>query len=241
MGLPLTRLAAGLPCGIQGILFDADNVLYDTTAWWRWLVQLLRHFRLRIDGRDVPTIWRQEFLDEVHRGCRDWGDAFHAMLLAIGLSPAEAEEVEAACQARRRQLETTLRLLPGVKSTLGKLHAAGLRLAVLANAECPGTILWERFDRLGLAGLFSTIVSSVDLERTMPDAVCYFTALRAMDLRPAGVAYVGHDLEGLQGAAAIGMVAVAMGYAPPSGAGVVVNRFEELCMLVGRPPLAAAG
>jgi putative hydrolase of the HAD superfamily len=237
----LTYPIASLPRAARGLVLDADNVLYDAMAWWRWLAQLLRHFPLRIDSRSAQAVWRRQFLGDVHRGRREWCEAFHAMLLAIGLEPAQAEEVEAACQARRRQVETALRVLPGVKATLGQLHGAGLALAVLANSEHSGALLLERIERIGLAGLFSGVVSSVDLERTKPDPVCYFAALRAVGLQPDAVAYVGHDPEGLRGAAAIGMMTVAFGFAPPPRADVLVNRFEDLRAVVARPPYAKAG
>ena len=118
-----------------------------------------------------------------------------------GLSPAQIDEVEAACQARRNQWELTARLLPGVKTTLGRLHAAGMVMGVLSDSEHPATVLVPSGSSgSAWADCFNAVVSSIDLERIKPDPVCYLTAARGHGTARRRVAFVGHDARELAGA-----------------------------------------
>ena len=237
-----TCLLGPLPRPMAGLLFGLDNVLHDATVWRRWLLHLLGRLGVHTHYHSFYGVWDRDFLQDVHRGRRDFCEAFQTFLLSVGLSPAQIDEVEAACKAQRRQLENGARPLPGVKATLIRLHAAGLVLGVLSNSEHRADALLQKLDRFGLGGLFSTVISSVDLERTTPDPVCYCAAMRAMRLPVDRVAYVGHDPEELAGAAAVGMQTIAFNFNPDTRANVCLSRFEDLLGLTGASlPYAAAG
>ena len=227
---------------VVGLLFDAGDVLYDATAWRRWLLQLLSRLGVHTNYRSFYHIWDRDYLADVYRGRREFGEAFEAFLLAVGLSWGQIDEVEAACQARRSQWETKARPLPGVRSTLSRLHAAGFTLGVLSDCDYSGCELEARLDRFGLGGLFSAVVSSLDLQRTKPEPICYRTALEQMGVRPEQAAFVGHDAEELAGGAAVGMQTIAFNFDPEAQADVHITRFDELLDLVdARWPRAAAG
>ena len=231
LGLP--RPLGTLPRPVEGLLFDMGDVLYDATLWRRWLLRVLSQLGVHTSYRSFFHLWDHDFLDDVYRGRREFCEAFQAFLLSVGLSPGQIDEVEAACQARRNEWELNVRLLPGVKPTLGKLHAAAVTMGVLSDSEYPAAVLGERLQRLGLGGMFHTVVSSLDLERIKPDPVCYRTALRAMELSADRVAFVGHDSEELAGAAGVGMATIAFNYDTDAKADVFITRFEEILPLVG--------
>jgi HAD superfamily hydrolase (TIGR01509 family) len=132
--------------------------------------------------------------------------------------------------------------LPGVKSTLFQLHAAGFQLAVLSDSEHTADVLQSRLEHLGLSGLFAAVVSSIDLGTTKPDPLAYATALREMNLTASETTFVGHDAEELAGAAQAGMTTVAFNFDPEAKADTYLSRFDELLDVVGvRTPYAAAG
>jgi len=240
--MPPPRLSGSLPRPVCGLLFDMGDVLYDATVWRRWLLRVLKGLGLHTNYRSFYHIWDRDFLDDVHRGRREFCEAFQAFLLSAGLSLAQIDEVEAACQARRSQWELTARLLPGVKSTLARLHAAGMVMGVVSDSEYPAAVLAERLQRLGPGPVFKAVVSSIDLERIKPDPLCYLTALRAMERTAEQVAFVGHDAEELAGAARVGMSTIAFNYDPNAKADVFIGRFEELLDLIGRSsPQAGRG
>ena len=238
-----TRLALPrVPGHIRGLLFDMCNVLYDNTVWRRWVLQLLSHVGLHTNYRLFFRIWDREYLHEVHRGKRSFCEAFESYLLSAGLSRGQINEIEAASQARRRQIEHSARTLPGVKATLARLNRSGLVLGAISNSEHPASVLRQRLEHYGTDKLFATVVSSIDLERTMPDAICYRTAIEAMALPAEQVAFVGHDAAELAGAAAVGMPTIALNHDPDARADVFLARFEELIEVVrAEEPLAAAG
>jgi HAD superfamily hydrolase (TIGR01509 family) len=227
---------------VRGLLFDAGDVLYDATIWRRWLLQLLRRIGLYTNYLSFYHLLDHDFMADVYRGRRPFAEAFQAFLLSAGLSRAQIDEVEAACKARRNQWEATARPLPGVKSTLARLQAAGIAMGVVCNSEYPATVLRERFNRFGIGGFFPAIVSSIDLGHIKPEAVCYLSALGAMNLDAAEVAFVGHDTAELDGARRVGMQTIAFNFDRDAQADVFIARFEELVeLVVNQPRYAAAG
>jgi HAD superfamily hydrolase (TIGR01509 family) len=239
-GLPIVTLPKSLL--FQALVFDMGDVLYDATLWRRWLWQLLARMDLHANYHSLFKIWDTEYLDAVHRGSRDYQQAFAAFLRSLGLDDGLIDEVEAASQARRRELDATLRPLPGVRATLAKLHAVGVPLAVLSDSESSGPQLEARLAKLGLADCFTAVVSSCDLKHTKPDSRCYAAALAALGTPSTRTAFVGHDAEELAGARRVGMPTIAFNYEPDAQADVYIERFEQLLDLVAcANNLAAAG
>lgn len=236
--LPLPRL----PRRVRGLLLDTCNVLYDDTVWRRWLLKLLAHVGLHTNYRCFFRVWDLDYLGEVHRGRRRFRQAFESFLRSAGLSRGQIDEVEAASEARRRQIEAGTRPLPGVKTTLARLHKSGFVLGAIGNSEHPAAELRRRLERFGINRLFTAVVSSIDLGQTMPHQICFRTALEEMNLPAEQVAFVDHDAAELAGAAAMGMSTVAFNYDPDARADVYLARFEELVeLLASEGPLAAAG
>ena len=107
--------------------------------------------------------WRERLLPLVERGEREFHVAFAEGLRAIGLAAAHIEEIVAASRAQRRRKEGSLRTLPGVRSTLSNLHSTGIELGILANIDKSAPALANDLARLGIAGFFMRVVTSLDL------------------------------------------------------------------------------
>lgn len=225
---------------VQGLLFEMDDVLHDATAWRRWLLQLLARMGLNTRYRSFFRVWDDEYLNDVHCGRREMGEAFRSFLLSAGLTHAQIDEVVAAGQARKRHLDATLRPLPGVRTTIARLAERGVVLGVLTDSDRGGDELRQTLVRLGLGERFSVVLSSLDLERTKPDAFCYRSALGLMGLEARQVAFVGHSADDLNGARRAGLRTVAFHRATGIAAGHHLNRFDELLGLV-EPGSARAG
>ena len=56
------------PRPIRGLLLDACNILYDDTAWRRWLLRLLMRLGLRTEYGPFFRIFDRDYLDAVYRG-----------------------------------------------------------------------------------------------------------------------------------------------------------------------------
>jgi HAD superfamily hydrolase (TIGR01509 family) len=224
-----------LPKPVQGILFDMCNILYDDTAWRRWVLQLLSRLGLCTNYFCFFRLWDRDFLCEVHCGREDFRRAFSTFLRCTGLSPGQIDEVEAACLARRRQLESQCRPLPGVRNTLWRLHQEGFTMGVICNSEQPAAWMRERLHASGIEKMFRAVVSSIDLKRCMPDAACYSAALETMQIAPDKAVFIGHDRLELAGAAALGMSTIAFNFDRDAQADVHINRFEELIEVLLSP------
>ena len=229
-GLRIQRQGEG---DIAGIVLDMGDVLFDATLWRRWLLRLLVRMGLNLNYERFYGTWDRDYLDDVHRGRREYGEALEAFLCASGLSRAQIDEVKAASRARRRELETELRPMPGVRTTLRRLRQSGIALAVLSDSEQPAAELARRLKRMGLGDVFHAIVSSVEIEHTKPEPICYQVVLILLRLPATRAVFVGHDAAELAGAAAVGMRTVAFNYEPGATADVYIDRFEELLDVVG--------
>lgn len=230
--IPSTSLRPNWP-DTRGVLFDMGDVLFDATAWRRWLLGLLHRLGLHAQYRPLFHIWDVDYLDAVHRGECSYGSAFREFLGAVGLSRGQIDEVCAASQARKREVETTIRPLPGVRSTLSDLRRRGYVLGVLSDSESTANDIALRLDTIGLGGRFATIVSSRDLARTKPDPLTYRTALEQMGLTTDETIFVGHDQDELGGATRMGMRTVAFNFDRAVAADVTIQRFDELTTVVG--------
>jgi len=220
---------------VEGLLLDACNTLYDATLWQRWLLRVLRRLGLHTTYRCFFHIWKKDYLDAVHRGDREFREAFRGFLQAAGLNRGQILEVTIACQSRRQRWEQETRLLPGVRTTLRRIAGAGAALAVFGDCEHRGEVLRRRLEMMGLDGVLTAVVSSRDIGKTKPDPSCYETALAALNLRAGQVAYVGSDADDLAGAARLGMQTIAFNAAPGVEAQVHIARFAELADLVATP------
>lgn len=230
--IPSTSLVADWP-SVRGLLFDMGDVLFDATAWRRWLLGLLNHMGMHAQYRSLFHIWDVDFLDAVHRGECAYASAFREFLRAIGLSRGQIDEVCAASQARKREVEHTIRPLSGVRTTLSELCRQGYVLGVLSDSESPAVDIERRLESIGLGGRFATVVSSRDLGRTKPDPLTYQTALQRMGLAADETIFVGHDQDELSGATRVGMRTVAFNFDRAVAADVAITRFDDLANVAG--------
>ena len=165
-----------------------------------------------------------------------WGNIF----ASLGLSIGQIEQLQAAAQAQRRSVQSVVRPLTGVRTTLGELHRSGITLAVLCNSEQSGDAIRQWLERFGMGQCFRAVISSIDLGLSMPDPASYGVALRAMQLPPDRVAFVGHNGVELAGAAALGMTTVAFNRDADARADLVLDRFEDLLQVAAGPVACAA-
>lgn len=226
---------------VRGLVFDHDDVLFDDTVWRRWLVRLLSRFGVHVSYREFFAIWDRDFAASVHRGECSFCESFQAFLDHAGFSRGLIDEIEVACQSRRHESQTRGRPFPGTRTTLERLRRAGYRLGVLADSDVPAVRLSELLLRLGLGGLFESVVSSFDLRQTKPEPLGYHKVLALLNLTADAVAFVGHDCHELAGAQAVGMTTIAFNADANIFADVRLGRFDQLVELLPEQcPSAAA-
>jgi HAD superfamily hydrolase (TIGR01509 family) len=233
----MTQSSNELPLpGVVGLVFDMGDVLIDATAWRRWLLREIAEYGLTPPYRSFFAIWDRDYLDDVHRGTREYGEALRSFLGATGLTDRQIDELLAASVVQKPAMEAETRPFPGVRQTLWRLHGDGVPLAVLSDSESPSIAIRRRLVQLGIGDCFQAVVSSRDLGFTKPDRRAYTAAANELQLMPAQLAFVGHDAEELLGARRAGMRTVAFNFEPNAAAERYLTRFESLLDVVaGRP------
>lgn len=222
--------ALALPSA-DGVLFDLGGVLYDDTAWQRWVFRLLGRIGLHTHYRCFFRVFERDFLPDVYRGRRAFCDAFRTFLASAGLSPGQIEELWAACEHRREELENDTRPLPGVRHTLLRLRQAGLALGIVTNSESPCHVVRQRLARGGMDDFFGVVVSSFDVGHTTAESQPWDVALGALQMQPAQVLFVGHDSYDLAAAAAAGLETVAFSPDCDVELAAQLDRFDQLLEL----------
>jgi HAD superfamily hydrolase (TIGR01509 family) len=216
---------------IKAVLVDVEDVLYDASAWQRWLGQLFAPLTPRTLESEFQQRWQAEFLPAVYRGQQDFHAAFASCLSALGLTAGHVEEIVAASRAQRRRDAGARRPYPGTRSTLSQLKSAGITCGVLTNTDRTAAALRQDLGKLGLADAFDEYFTSVDMQAHLPASSCFDHALQAVNVAAADVLFVSHDIRELQGAQAAGCQAVAFN-ARPCVAGIPkIDRFDGLMKL----------
>lgn len=135
---------------------------------------------------------------------RRYMGAVAARLSADAFGVALAERAYA--EHRQRELGLWSRLDPDAPGLLRDLTNAGLRLAVVSNAD--GRVR-EQLDRLGLLPWFDPVVDSHEVGVAKPDPAIFRFALDRLGVPPAEALYVGDMLDtDVLGARRAGLAAV---------------------------------
>ena len=116
---------------------------------------------------------------------RTW---FATLLLSLGLPESRLEAVAGEIRRRHAQGRLWVWPVPGTRTMLEGLRDAGLRLAVISNADGHVTTYLEN---AGLADLFELILDSGLEGVEKPDPEIFRRALDRMGLAPGEAVYVG--------------------------------------------------
>jgi FMN phosphatase YigB (HAD superfamily) len=236
------RMAAGAarPPGpaVRGIIFDATDIVQDAVSWRRRLARLVHQLGVRASDADFYRRWDRDYLADVQRGRREFGEALESFLLAAGLSWAQIDEVEAASRLGRQSLAPAVRPLASLDKTLAELCSMGVALAAWCDAPRPAAQLVEQLARLALARRFCSVLSSCDVDAVQPAQECYRASLRALGLSVHEVLYVGQNSMHLAGAKAFGLSTVAFNFQPHAEADAFLARFEDLPRYIRGGPAA---
>lgn len=207
---------------LAAVIFDLDGVLVDSEGVWN---AARREVASNHGGRWPPDAQRAM----MGMSSTEWSRYMHETL-GVRLAP---DEIAAEVVSRLERFYTQrLPLLPGAREAVVAL-ARGWTLGLASSAN---RVIIELV--LGLAGMdsyFAACVSSEEVPRGKPAPDVYLEAARRLGISPRSCAAVEDSSNGLQSAAAAGMVVVAVPNRefPPSGdtltlADVVLGSLREL-------------
>jgi FMN phosphatase YigB (HAD superfamily) len=218
--------------GIAGVVFDVPDVFYDATLWRRWLFRLLVRISVASDYSQFQSRWEYHLAD-VHRGRRELGEALQTLLLELGASWAQIDEVEAASRIQRQKFEVDVRPLPGVLSTVRALNELRIPLIAWADAPLTSAKLAERLERLLPRVEFQNVITSIEVECSQPDPHSYRIMCDAI-AAPGSKIYVGHDPVHLVAAHQAGLMTAALSYLPAGDVDFPLSSLEDLAAVVSR-------
>jgi HAD superfamily hydrolase (TIGR01509 family) len=140
---------------------------------------------------------------------------FTALLTRLGLGPETMQAVGADIRARHEEGRLWVRAVPGTREMLEGLRAAGLRLAVISNAD--GRVA-RYLATAGLVDCFELIVDSAIEGIEKPDPRIFRVACERMGVAPEETVYVGDTFEvDVLGALAAGIRGILLADEPRDG------------------------
>lgn len=222
----------------SAVVFDAGDVLYDATAWRRWLAE-----RLKASGADVSYAllverWEAQLVD-VYTGRAPYWERFRRLVSDFGIPEEEHAAWEAEARAKGKSAQVNQRPFKDVRTTLQGLRARGFRLGVLSDTEQSADQVRQKLERFGLGGLFDAVVTSIDIGHVKPELEAYAAAADSVGVSRSQCAFVAHDVDELVGAQEAGMFAIAFNAAADVPCDVRIDAFSDLIELMGGHPLSA--
>ncbi len=226
---------------VQGVVFEPCGVLYDDSAWQRWLWQLASRVGLVSQYTPFFRMWECEYQERVWSGQIDFWTALSRFLRSAGMSWPDIEEVVAASRGKFRRFERDTRLFPDVHWTLRRLHASGLQLATIAHQRRGETKIRQRLEQAGICNLVARIplLSTGDTSINLAD--WQRKSLETLPGAYSSWAFVARRQAGLNVARELGMLAVAFNHDADVEAEVYIDQFSQLEQLAGRQEDAGPG
>ena len=209
-------------------IFDLDGTLIDSGADIAASANFARgHF-------DLPPLPDATIISHVGDGVR----MLMTRLLAVGDVPVDEERIAEAVNVFRdhygRHCLDQTTLFPGVLATLLRFRAVPLTVAT----NKPRRFTLQILDGLHVADAFRRVVAGDDVPHQKPDPMHLRACLEGLDVPPAEVVVVGDHPNDIQGARAIGALAVGVTYGlTPAGLiraarpDLVIDSFADLAEL----------
>jgi HAD superfamily hydrolase (TIGR01509 family) len=218
----------------RAVIFDMGDIFFDATPWRRALTARLQELGVAIDYPQLCRGWEAKLV-EVYLGRREYWAALTEFVTERGLSEAAVADTIAFAREMAARVEART-LFDGVAETLAALRAKGVSLAVLSDTESPEARVRCRLAQMGIERCFAAVVTSIDIGHVKPEPEAYAAALARLGATADQTAFVGHDVDELEGAMQCGMTAIAYNYESDAPASHFIDRFPELLNIVDGSP-----
>ena len=196
------------PISAAGLLISAEEILYDATDWWRWVVKLLGKIGLHVRYDSIYGVWRRDYLDAVNRHEIEYWPAFCQFLRAAGCSKGQISELIGSVIPRRQQFEAGIRSVPEVGAILNRLRNMGIRLSVVSCSPVSSDDILRRLEQVGLGTRFDQVVTAWDMETAASDPLLYRSVAARWNFRPQDLCMMGIDPVEIEAAEVAGMTTI---------------------------------
>ena len=192
--------AADDSTSIEGIIFDLDGVITDTSEF---------HYQAWKKLADEEGIPFDREANEKLRGV----PRRESLIGILNGRPATEEQIQDMMERKNRyyvemmQSITEKDLLPGVGELLEQLQAAGIKIALGSASKNARTVI----ERLGIANKFMAIADGYSVEKSKPAPDLFLFAAEKLGLSPDKCIVVEDAAAGIQAGLAAGMKVVGLG------------------------------
>ncbi|HEY6872577.1 MAG TPA: HAD-IA family hydrolase [Geobacteraceae bacterium] len=185
---------------IKLIIFDLDGTLTDSLA------DLTDATNQMLAGFGRPALDCEEVRNLVGQGAR--------RLVERAMPDAPAGEIEKGLKVfldyNNAHIADKTTLYPGVRETLDKLRADGMRLAVISNKN---VLLCRRLlDLLGVGGYFADVLGADSLPSRKPSPEPVFKLLHDFGVAPGEAVMVGDSINDVAAGKGAGVITVGCTY-----------------------------
>ncbi len=192
---------------MAAILFDLDGTLLDTVN------DIAAALNRALAEKSIAALATAQVRDLIGRGAPAL-IARAVERLGVNMDAADKAALTERFYFHYEQLhlldESEAGAYPGVAEGLGKLHALGLRLAVVTNKQRHFAV--ALLQRLNLSQWIEVVVGGDSCERRKPDPQPLNFACKALRVEPSGALMVGDSMNDLLAARAAGLPVVCVPY-----------------------------
>jgi beta-phosphoglucomutase len=185
---------------IQGVIFDLDGVLTDTSE--------LHYLAWQRVADEIGIPFNREANDKIRGLPRR-----ETLLQILGDYPVTEAEIQAIMERKNRyfleliQNITSADLLPGVRDLLQELQASGMKIALGSSSKNAQTVI----ERLGIANQLDVVADGYSVLQAKPAPNLFLYAAKQLGLAPSECAVIEDAAAGIEAAISAGMLAIGLG------------------------------
>ena len=220
---------------INAVLFDLDNTLVDFRVMKdrasEAAIRAMIDSGLKLNQKDATKL-----LFELYDKHGIENQLIFNKFIKHVTGKVDYKMLANAIVAYRRMKQTSTEPFPHVRNTLIKLKEHGLKLGIVSDA--PRMNAWLRLAEMNLTDFFSVVITLGDSKKLKPFPNSFKKALRALNMEPSEVLFVGDNPDrDVKGAKALGMKSCLARYGQvfvneTIKADYEINNIEELVKII---------
>jgi putative hydrolase of the HAD superfamily len=219
-----TSLRSIQPSGqVRALLFDAGDILYFRPERDQKFQAFLN--ALGLADKEIPDAARNALKGQAYHGSITQDQFREAVLNLYGVN--DPEQIVCGKLAMEED-DNNIRFFEGVRETLTSLKDKGFLLGIITDTAMPLHVKLKWFENGGFVHVWDSIISSQELGIQKPAPEIYAAALQQLGLSADQAAFVGHDVDELQGARTSGMKIIAFNNGESAKADFYIKTFSDL-------------
>ncbi len=215
------------------VIFDMGDILYDATAWRRWLHHYF-HERglLKIPYHVLFDIWDEKYLADIHKNILEYKTGFKQFLDYLEIPQPEQQKLLQINWEIKKKLESETKPFSDVPPTLQKIKQNGIKNAVLSDTELSAVQVNAILERFAIDCYFDYIFVSSEMGHRKPEVEAFEYCLQHAGFGKKEAVFVAHDRDELHGASAFGLTTIAFNYREPVEANYKIKSFSNILEII---------